>query len=354
MTLVELLIVITIMALLLGMSIPMMKPAIEEGKIREGARQVQAQMMVARGRAGELGRTVAVWFERSAAVNNMSEQMFIAESPLPYCGDALGATGQIIKYQDSSGNDLWKVRFTPQNYSLTLPALVESGDRIKFDYKGDMYRINSVTTLGATPIEVGLDIDVNDPGKQPPPDAWLGIDFPYQVFRTPEKSLLTPLQLAGNAAIDLQFSGFGYDGRQFNSAANHRVLIAFSPEGGVEYVEYNNAIVEKVETIHLLVTAAKQVGVDMGDTPETPNPIDYSPADDTPITYTESIADADSVWISIAGRSGAVNVAENAWELVPTTNWFPRSPASNEPPYFFNSFRQARQFAQEAQSMGGW
>jgi type II secretory pathway pseudopilin PulG len=353
MTLVELLIVVTIVALLLGMAIPMMKPAIEEGKVREGARQVQAQMMVARARAAELGRTVAVWFERSAGVNNMAEQMFIAESPLPYCGDTLGASGQIIKYQDTGGNDHWKVQFNAGT-SATLPALVESGDRIKFDYKGDTYRIDSVTTLGNTPVEVELDIDTNNPNKQPPPDAWLGVDFSYQVFRTPEKSLLTPLQLSGNAAIDLEFSGIGYDGRQFNSTSNYRVLIAFSPEGGVEYVEYNNAIVEKVETIHLLVSSGKRVGVPIGDTPEAPNPIDYAMGDNTSITYTESLADPDSVWISIAGRSGAVSVAENAWELMPTTNWFPRSPASNEPPFFFNSFRQARQFAQEAQSMGGF
>ena len=103
---------------------------------------------------------------------------------------------------------------------------------------------------------------------------------------------------------------------------------------------------EAISTVHLLVGYFENVGIGVGQTVETPNPIQYArpPGPITQFSYDENIIDGTSCWGSV-GRNGSISTAENAWSLMSL------DPA--EPVNFRDSFRMAREFAQSAQTMGG-
>ncbi|MFV2070510.1 MAG: Tfp pilus assembly protein FimT/FimU [Pirellulales bacterium] len=367
MTLIELLIVVTISALLLGITVPLMKPALDDSRIREASRQVNTQFLIAEARAAEIGRTVAVWIERTPGATtptgqNIAQQLYLAESPPPYTGDFLNSRA----IANPAGNTPYLIHFDSPAYtnpitgapfnaaaSATLPALVKTGDAIKFDYKGANYIITSVSPLGNVPAWVTL--------SSAPPADFAGRPMPYQISRQPVKSMLPPLQLAGNVCIDLDYSGMElyrdsimasqqvfrlgttvhYLGREFAartsapSIGSQPVLIGFSPRGGLDFVSVGGVARPATGTVHLLLGQSDKVGEVWA---ESTNPLPYSAGDNTSVTYGTNLVDPSNLWVSIGHRNGSVTSSENAWELSS---------------YFLNSFLLAREFAITAQSKGG-
>lgn len=346
-TLIELLIVITIATLLLAAAIPLMKTAIDESKLREASRQINVFFAAARARAVEKGRAVGVMIERSDGSTNAAFVLNIVETPPPYGGDTLNARALLGTI---SANPL---RVVFDNSSLSLPALVQKGDVIKFDYKGPVYRIYDVSSLGNVP--PWIDVEVGSPPLPASPAAGL----PYQVIRQPEKSSASPLQLTGNVAIDLEYSGMGVLGNQFNAnigvaIRSNPVVIAFNSSGAIDHVKPNGAFDSsgnaKYEagtpagTIHLLIGRIDQVGIDVANSPQTPNPIRPNASAATATkTYRQNIADVRNFWISIGARTGSITSSENAWLLSP--------PGAT--PNYVDSLRASREFAHSAQTIGG-
>lgn len=334
MTLVELLVVVSIGVLLLAMAVPMLKPAVQEGRIREAARQVAVFCAIAKARAAESGNTVAVWIERSSNDPNAAQELFLAESPPPYVGDTLLArtTGATV------GTNAARVAFDAQ--SLTLPSLVKPGDVIRFNYQGPRYSIQNVSM--ASPNVPYVDILV-PAGSPPLPD--LARRLPYQIFRQPAKSALAPLQLSGNVAVDLQYSGIGRTGCEFRDdpaeTVNPPVVIAFTPGGRVDHVVYGGLMREASGTIHLLIGRRDKI-MDAAASVAVAGSLPLSAASGSPmVAYSENVADASSLWVSIGHATGSVTTAENAWALTPA------------PPNFTDSLAAAREFAQSAVPMGG-
>jgi prepilin-type N-terminal cleavage/methylation domain-containing protein len=344
-TLVELLVVVLIGSLLLATAVPLLRTSIDENKVREASRQVSIFFVAARARAVETGRAVGVMIERSDGNPNAAFVLNIVETPPPYGGDTLSA--RVLLHTDSMRP--WRIEF--DNSSLTLPALVQAGDVIKFDYKGPVYRIVNVSSLGGSP---WVDID----SGSPPLPANTSDGLPYQIIRQPVKSSASPLQLAGNVAIDLEYSGIGRFGTQFNAAigtaiATNPVVISFNSSGAIDHVKPNgafdgsgNAKYEAgtaVGTIHLLIGRIDQVGIDVADSPAEPNPIFPNAGGSSATkTYRENIADVRNLWISMGVRTGSVTSSENGWRLMPVTR-----------PNFRDSFIEAREFAHSAQTIGG-
>jgi Tfp pilus assembly protein FimT len=370
MTLVELLIVVTIAAMLLGVAVPLMKPALDDSKLREAARQVNTQFLVAKARAAELGRTVAVWIERTpgattAVGQNIARTLYIAEAPPPYTGDTLdsraiidpvGGNGYLVHFDTPTyTNPITGVPFNSAN-SATLPVLVGVGDVIRFDYKGAYYQITGVAPLGNVPSWVTLDSS----GAAPPVD-WRQRPMKYQILRQPEKSMVPPLQLSGNICIDLDYSGMElyrdatkasqkvavsgssvhYLGREIAARASdptigsRPVLIGFNPGGSVDFIRVGNNLQPATGTIHLLLGEADKVGEAWA---ESSNPLPYSSSDNTSVTYGTNLVSLNNLWVSVGHRSGNVTSSDNAWELTS---------------YFLDSFLLAREFAIEKQSRGG-
>lgn len=351
-TLIELLVVVAIAVLLVATAVPLMKPALQDGRLRESARQLNVFIQVARARAIETGRTTALQIERGAPGSNAAYQIYLAQTPLPYSGDTLTAMATISVPS--------QVNFDAQ--SATLPSLVRVGDVIKFDYKGKFYKVTSVSNSGSPSITV----QVSATHTLPPDGSMLR----YQIFRRPKKSLLAPLQFTGSTVIDLQYSGIGpsttYDGagdeqsgREFQAAGgtdNIPVVIAFSPSGAVDHISYGvatgpstvaNQTATPTGMIHLLLGQNDQVGESVADAPpDAPNPIARTGTVTSKThSYTQNAADLRNIWVTINPTTGSVTSAENAWKAV--------SLNQANPVNFQDSFLVAREFAQSAQAMGG-
>src|SRR4051794_27315626 len=90
-TLLEILIVLTIMLMITGATLPVMLPALQNRRMREGSRLVSTFISGARSRAIEAGRPVGVMFERLNGLP-MAAQVSYVEIPPPYNGDSLNST----------------------------------------------------------------------------------------------------------------------------------------------------------------------------------------------------------------------------------------------------------------------
>jgi len=297
MTLIELMVVIAVVVIALGMMATMMRPMMEETKIREASRLVNVFIGGAQARAVQLNRPVGVLLERLVKPpdprTNACVQLYIAETPPVYGGDTLLADARGVTATQAGlyGSDL-------------AAKLVEPGDLIKFDFKGDKYRIHAVSPGAAgSPTTVQFsrlrgDESVSTDLKPAPQateesytDATTGSStiagVPYQIFRRPRRSSADPLQLPATTVLDLTHSGVG-DSGVFTSTGS--VIISFAADGSVEHVYEEVSDDYKPmrpgATIHLLIGRFSQLGA-------------------------ANLADQRGRWVSVAPQSGVVTTVEN-------------------------------------------
>jgi len=284
-TLVELLVVLAIMSILVTAALAMMRPLMRDVQVREAARMVNTFIAGAQARAVELDRPVGVYIERLQGEPRASLQLFMAEMPPPYAGDAVEARAEV--------NGATATATFPDGLSASLPFLCNENDFIKFDYKGHMYRITALS-------ENSVQFEIRDDRPAPPNSI-----VPYQVFRKPVKSSFAPIDLPTGMAIDITASGIGLDG-QFPAMVPDPdpepdpdadtaeappppppIIITFTPGGQVGYVYDGNSPSRPTASIHLLVGRIDKVGG-------------------------ENTADLSNRWVSIGIQSGLVTTAENA------------------------------------------
>src|SRR5262245_48663681 len=88
-TLVELLIVVSIMVLLLSAAVPLLREPLKSRRTREASREINAMITRVKARAAEIGRPVGLSIRRSGNDDRafFSYQLGIVESPPPYGGD---------------------------------------------------------------------------------------------------------------------------------------------------------------------------------------------------------------------------------------------------------------------------
>jgi len=382
-TLVELLVVMAIIVVMMGVAIPLMRASLEEGKVREGARQVNAFVALAKAHAAESRRDFGIWIERSPNDANAAFEVYLAERPRPFAGDLIGARTELF---DTDGDGVAdRAMFLLRDVASMSPTvsrpLVQAGDFIRFDYKGPYYRLlgnprfgPNITITGGTPpttqtLVVDFErLDAAHPVPRPVsptitgPVATFGT-VPFQFVRSPQKVLTRPLQFAGGVVIDLQHSGMGYSRfSQFDLVSNDAsalgppigsastpVVIMFKPTGGVsEVIYWDNSLATPAVTTHIpngsisLLVGLFDGRLPVEETGTVPNPIAWSSADPTQASYSKNLADHGSSWVSINPRNGAVTSARNAWELVPVAG-----------PYLRDSLVFAREFAQSGQQVGG-
>ncbi len=320
MTLTELLVVIMIMAFLLGAALPTMRTALEDRAMREGSRQLNTYVQMAKSVAAETGRPSALWIDTQWNRDDPTDpkpyafQLFLAETPRPYAGDVVNARA-LVQLNTAQGHTA-----TFDAASASLPLLeIRQGDTIRFDYKGPYYTITSVPPVGSVP-----PFAISFIGSPLPPD---GVQVPYQILRQPIKSSNTPLELSNGAVIDLLASGFGVNGLFHNPNSvdptqgwiiKDPLRIVFSPNGEITQVLGivnqstllpQNPAPEQfaLSTLHLLIGRPESLGA-------------------------ENLQDFANRWVSLGSQSGSVTTSENAWD---------------------GTLAGAREFAQKAQGMGG-
>lgn len=297
MTMLELLIVVSVMVILMGIALPVMRTGIEGRKLREAARQVNVCVELAKGIAVETGLPSAILIEPEF-LPDVSEpfavKMYLAETPPPYSGDMVNAKAVV-----SSG----QVMFGVDSSSVGVLG-IESGDFIRFDYKGPYY------TLGSTISGVGVSIPFS--GTPSVPNG----AYSYQIFRQPQKTAAAPLELPAGVVIDLSASGLGVD-NEFSYAANSRpISLVFGENGRLLRIRYARSIAplfadySPTSTVHFLIGNLENLGE-------------------------LNLSDSSTLWVSIGHHSGRVTTAENGGTPSDYT------------------LATAREFAQSGMGMGG-
>ena len=314
-TLVELLVVISIMMVLAAVVLPQLKFGNEGHKNRESARIVATYLSAARNKAIETGRPCGVLFERGdlKTIDNNTDanssttdpdtaitsiQMVQVQVPPPYAGETMDARVTI------TGTTATLV--PPQTIQ---PSLITPGDLIQFDCQGRWYEINSAnnTTINFT----------NPPGA--PLKPWTG-QVSFQIKRQPVstsgqtiRSMTPPQRLLAGTAVDLTASGVGND---FFSHTNGSVAVMFDSNGAVQSVTGHGGSLKPIEPIYLLVGQKEQApdgdfGLSSG-TETVGTSVDWWA--DSEVEENERLPNwqnPESRWIVINPSTGIATVAEN-------------------------------------------
>jgi prepilin-type N-terminal cleavage/methylation domain-containing protein len=306
-TLVELLVVISIVVLLSATMLPRMRPAIEERRIREAARAVNTYISAARNRAIETGRPCGIMFESIAILDNTNKvvgtipgatSIYQVEVPPPYGGDTTGATANVTMNRTA-------FTFSATLNGAALTGRVFPGDQIQFNYQGPFYTIG---TVGASNVTGTLDYIQ----AQTATPYTAATPVPFKIVRRPRKAHTATLQLPAGTVIDLEASGTS---TAVFSASASPIIITFSPGGGMERIYYNNNVYPAIEQVFLLIGRRERVPSTQVATGEMLN-----------------WQDLNNLWITMVPQSGMVVTGIN-------------SVGAN--------FVEARDTARAAQTLGG-
>ncbi len=285
MTLIELVMVVSLLLLLAAIAIPSVQMAVEGRRVREAARAVNVYLGSARNRAMATGSPVGVAFQRSTNEANLCMTLDQVEAPPPYAGDTVSARARV-----AFASGAFRAQLSEFN-----PNMVRPGDRIQFNHQGSWYRINSVA--GGT---VTMDYDPNR--QYPWPNVpQLSAPMPYEIRRQPSlpgttglhASIAKPLQLPLDAVVDLGFSGTQSSPTLF-AGGTGPIVIMFSPNGGLDRVYHGTSEIPPTDRVFLLIGKRERI----------------PPAD-----AEDGLAnwqDLENLWISISPQTGLVNTAEMA------------------------------------------
>lgn len=307
-TLMELLVVATIILIVTAVSVPTIKPMMESQLTKQAGSTVSTYLNRARARAMATGRPCGVTFEHFDGTYDPSTDFGSAalvlrqvETPPYYGGLEQGATVDVYAEDDIYDGDrrLRRVRVNNDSY---WGAMVgdERGAKIQFNGAGPYYPLAAVG--GAFFIE-----------KLP------GIDLPilqnatFKVVRDPRPTMTAPVGLPQGAVVDLEWSGtddssfaIGYVD-DAGVARGYNVTVMFAPDGSVDYVE-NNGRFSPTDTIFFLVGRWDRISA-LGIEPLDPSDPDteWRPLVEDGLWNYE---DATNAWVSINPTSGLVTTTE--------------------------------------------
>jgi type II secretory pathway pseudopilin PulG len=350
-TIVELMIVISIILLLLITMLPAVRFAYKGRAIRESERQLNAFIGAAQAKAQRIGRPAGIWIERFSTGNidgtgsfstpsqqNYSQLIYHVETPLPYNGIIPGIRAKIFRVDLENQPFYFLDLLDIEPLTKLSNPIIRAGERfrIQFGRSGQFYEgIRLPTTnLERYPAYVNKGFTAfnstdrtDEPGYLLIPDLGNDVRLPrsiiegagtsFTIHRSPRRSLGMPLNLPGSAAIDLSVSGFQQRSSSPNSGSEfltntafgtQPVVVMFKPEGGIAYVQYHFKQEVPSGSIYLLIGKSDQVEVDKPN--NTPS--------DSRLTKSETeqanLRDLKNRWIRIGFRDGSIrsNVLDHA------------------------------------------
>lgn len=345
-TLVELLIVISILLGLLALAVPAMRPAMESKQIRDAARAVNVYFSTARSRAIETGRPCGVLLERDPNLPQACITLRQVEVPLPYSGDTT-TTYVTVQLDGSISGGFANVILTRSSGSFS-PDVLRIGDRVQINYQGPWYEITDAKSFDSLTKYVHASPAIAPNGDGFPIKARANIGaggsvpwtsspsqpLPITVLRQPVSSSTPALQLPARTAIDLVLSGpeiLGVDGfhtwttSALSSDADLRpVLVMFSSTGAMRsftcldrepklpppgyYLRYEE--IAATSPVYLLVGRRDRVSLTVPADPNaTPFPPTFSwPAEDG----MANDKDLNNLFVSISPQTGLITTSEIA------------------------------------------
>jgi type II secretory pathway pseudopilin PulG len=349
MSLVELLIVVTILLFAAAVFVPRLKPMMDHSKIREAARVIQLYLSTARNQAMSTGRSCGVMILPLPSDTGCSMTLSRVETPPPYGGTSQGAYARINldPKQPYIGNqaNCDVALFTSQGKPDPLIVQLHQGDLIQIGYQGYWLLVANPVPVGAATFNARLDIShgespawMRQPSVSGAPPVY--ISGPYKIIRVPTKSDAAPLQLPGGTCIDLNWCGFDpiVSGQQPTwqvqspaptpPALPTPIIVSFAADGRVDWISTSQypAGQPAISPVYFLVGTRKKV-VDLPTTDPNTNLNDFN-----------------SLWVSIDAATGLILITDpaavgtDASVLMPSTN--PSQPDS-------------RYFARQALANGG-
>ena len=340
-TLVELLIVVSIMMLLAAVALPAMQTGMESRRIREAARAVHVYLGSAQVRALETGRPAGVLIERTddngpagPAASILLRQV---EVPPPYAGDFDPTALALQDWTHIPNQTLSEPVYWPGYHVVKAfvsvgsmsPGIVKRGNRVRLNYGGPLYTIVedpweqpeadypvgadgyiSFSSGGVLTLRVPTSELNNVPWPDyPTPASWPpSVDtsvapwsngVAFQITRDPVPSSVPPMGLPRGMVVDLADSGVG-DGDWQSLVTGARIM--FSPDGQVEQVYTNNLGYPVYMPIFLMIGRQDRIGG-----PNNPLPEDGL----------ENWQDAANLWVALNPQSGRITVAEVSAEQAP-------------------------------------
>jgi type II secretory pathway pseudopilin PulG len=330
MTLIELLIVVTIILIAAAVFVPRLQPMMDHSKVREAARVIQLYMSTARNQAMATGRSCGVMIEPLPNDTGCAMTLAQVETPPPYGGATQGSYATVT-FMGMNGNyanckiSLYSIGGQAEGAFVAF----RQGDMIQVGYQGYWMLLANASAIGATTLNASLDISH---GEMP---AWINqpISGQYKIIRWPTKSAAPALQLPGVTCIDLTWSGADPVGSSGQSTWPIQsplptaptlptpVIISFSADGKVDWVSNwkSPAGQPAISPIYLLVGMRKKVY----DNPSDPN-----------IANT-NLNDFNSLWVSVDAATGLILISDPAAIGTDSTVLKPSSnPAAPDSRYF--------------------
>ncbi len=313
-TLLELLVVITIMLILLAVMVPRLRPMMEQRRMREAARTVSVFFGAARSRAMETGRPVGVSIERLKIQPDAAVTLRMVEEPPLYAGDVIGAR---VRVRRLGTTNRFQVLFaTPGDVAamLTQVVPVHVGDLMRFEYQAAPYRVLGLDMdsdgnadgdadgiigdpgfpVGVNPVVMLVELDPAEGVVPAWPAATPNAPWPpqgtgvgsrrlaFQITRRPQPTAAAPVRLPGRTVIDLTASGtdsMALTGPPLGFVPVDKdtvtpgvqdpspVIVMFNPDGRVSSVSYQDTPRAVTEVLYFLVGRWERMPAESGGTP---------------------------------------------------------------------------------------
>ncbi|MEN6405312.1 MAG: prepilin-type N-terminal cleavage/methylation domain-containing protein [Thermoguttaceae bacterium] len=284
-TLIEMLIVVSIMMILVGMVATMMRPATESRRTREAARTLNVYLSSARNRAIELGRPCGVVL-RCMTSGTCAMTLDQCEVPASYNGLTENSTLVVTAVTTPS---MATITGTSSDFDISQ---ISVGDTIQLNGQGPWYTVTISTVTNSVTGTLSLAT-----GQLIPWDA-TGNTVSYRINRLPSannviKGGARPLQLPTAAVIDLSASGVGT-----TMFGPQDVIILFSPSGSIEYLYFNGGPKYPTDPVCLLIgKRERMLNTYNASSPES-NKTNYQ--------------DLNNFWVVINPQTGLVTTGEVA------------------------------------------
>ena len=327
-TLIELLIVMAVVVLLAGLTLPTIRATLKDQRVTECARIFQSLVEGARAKAIYTGRPVSLVLERvpgdnsSSAVYNHTVDNTVARISMgevfpPYEGDWSGTTGTIrAPVSPATVPTIFEIPLAKvaslYDSSGTPTGIVQRYDLLQFGEHSQRFLIDDVQRVGATVV-----ITFANPSGGFKEAQWtVNGETRFRVYRQPTKSMVGAVPLPRGTCIDLTNSGIGMGGRNFEVGMRSSPLpefsslaIVFNSRGTVDGAYYYNATGRQdalpTGLFHFQVGRPEQV------VPSSQLGSASASATSSRDDFLPNLYDTSTLWVTLNPYSGVVYTTQN-------------------------------------------
>ncbi len=235
MTLVELMVVITIMVIMVAVSIPTFKPMLESQRAAGAARVVAGTLQRVRVKAMQDQKTYGLEFVRFETAPNTSVQLRLMREQNAWATPedlrvvVINGTIHTCSGAWNGANWEWTLESTPDT---RWTDVAQTGNKVQFGRQGRFYELASPTTLKQPYQNLTLP-DGIDPATTNKFFDWAAEATVTRPAAGGGLVLAPPVVLPRGTIVDFKYSGKGKNGTDFDGTPDNPAIM-FSPAGFVD------------------------------------------------------------------------------------------------------------------------